>query len=297
MQSKTLIREEKNKVDTTNTAKIFSILEVIPQSNIVVFSPHFDDFLFMLGGYSAELKKCGQLGTKKFHINILFSRSNYLARSGKDNCDNSLERVKLATGKRLLEDQECIDEILGRFTYRYELAGEDECFTRGKSFADSEMEFPHGMYEDFDETDKQIFERMKQRISLWADSRDTALVFPIAFKEHIDHFIVREAAVEIAKEKGTGANAAFYFHEDKPYGGIATSVERERIDNFILGHKLESRTYRYDPEYMIDLAFKHYVSQVEDVYKTGIRNRGIFLQESANADGPCDRVYLYNAFN
>jgi len=38
------------------------------------------------------------------------------------------------------------------------------------------------------------------------------------------------------------------------------------------------------------------LSQVEDVYKTGIRNRGIFLQESANADGPCDRVYLYNAF-
>src|SRR6476646_2877503 len=121
MQSKTLIREEKNKVDTTNTAKIFSIPEVIPESNIVVFSPHFDDFLFMLGGYSAELKKCGQLGTKKIHIDILFSRINYLARSGKDNCDNSLDRVKLATGKRLLEDQECTDEILGRFTYRYEL--------------------------------------------------------------------------------------------------------------------------------------------------------------------------------
>ena len=121
MQSKTLIQEEKNKEVITNTSKIFPIPEVIPQSNIVVFSPHFDDFLFMLGGYSAELKKCGQLGTKKIHINILFSRSNYLARSGKDNCDSSLERVKLATGKRLLEDQECIDEILGRFAYRYGL--------------------------------------------------------------------------------------------------------------------------------------------------------------------------------
>jgi len=275
--------------------KIFSISEVIPQSNIVVFSPHYDDFLFMLGGYASELKKSGQLNTKKIHINILFSKSNYLARSGSANFNNSLDRIKLATGKRLLEDQECIDEILGRFNYRYELAGENECFARGKTFADSEMEFPHGMYEDFDETDEDIFKRMKQRISLWTGFRDTALIFPIAFKEHIDHFLVREAAIEVAKQIGARAKATFYFQEDKPYGGIATAPERERIDNFIREHKLEYRTYRYDPDFMIDLAFKHYVSQVEEIYKTGIRNRGLFLQESTNADGPCDRIYLYNS--
>src|SRR6266446_1816863 len=135
----------------------------------------------MLGGYTSELKKDGHLNSKKIHINILFSRSNYLARSGKDNYNNSLDRIKLATGKRLLEDQECIDEILGRFNYRYEIAGEEECFARGKSPADSEMEFPHGMFDDFDETDEQIFKRMKQRISWWANCKDTALIFPVAF--------------------------------------------------------------------------------------------------------------------
>lgn len=274
--------------------KIFSISDVIPQSNIVVFSPHFDDFLFMLGGYASELKKSGHLNTKNIHINIIFSKSNYLAGSGAGNFDKSLDRIKLATGKRLLEDQECIDEILGKFNYRYEIAGENECLTRGKKLADSEMEFPHGMYEDFDEMDKQIFERMKERIRLWSHCNDTALIFPIAFKEHIDHFLIREAAIEVAKETGTKANAAFYFQEDKPYSGIATSVERERIDNFIHEHKLECRTYKYNPEHMIDLAFKHYVSQVEEIYKTGIRNRGRFLQESINANGPCDRIYLYN---
>jgi len=271
---------------------IFSIEDVIPESNIVVFSPHFDDFLFMLGGYVSELKKAGHLDTKKIHINILFSKSNYLARSGKENFNTSLDRIKLATGKRLLEDQECIDELLGRFNYRYEIAGENECFTRGKAFADSDMEFPHGMYEDFDETDKQIFERMKERITLWAHCRDTALIFPVAFKEHIDHFIVREAAITVAENTAPG-QAAFYFQEDKPYGGIATGIERDRIDNFINDHQLESRTYRYDPECMIALAFKHYISQVEEVYKTGIRNRALFLQDFVHADGPCDRIYLY----
>lgn len=273
--------------------KVTPIKDVIPQSNIVVFSPHFDDFLFMLGGYVSELKKSGLLRTKKFHIHLVFSRSNYLQGTGNANFDDSLDRIKFATGKRLLEDQECINELLGKFNYVYELAGEGECFTRGKTLADSEMEFPHGMYEDFNEMDWQIFERMKERISLWSGFKDTALIFPLAFKEHVDHFIVREAAKEVAKEKSTDANAAFYFQEDKPYGGIATMTELERTENFINEHKLESRIYKYDPESMIDLAFKHYISQVDEVYKTGIRKRGQFLKELLHADGPCDRICLW----
>ncbi len=274
--------------------KVIPVRDVIPQSNILVFSPHFDDFLFMLGGYVSELRESGLISTKKFHISVIFSRSNYLAGTGDANFDDSLDRIKLATGKRLLEDQECINELLGKFNYNYELAGEDECFTRGKSLADSEMEFPHGMYEDFNEMDQQIFERMKERIRLCSSYKNTALIFPLAFKEHIDHFIVREAAIEVAKEKSADANAAFYFQEDKPYGGIATMTELQRTENFINENKLESRAYTYDPERMINLAFKHYISQVEEIYKTGIRNRAQFLKELLHADGACDRICLYN---
>lgn len=271
---------------------ITPVNELIPESNIVVFSPHFDDFLFMLGGYVNELQKSSLLATKNFHILLIFSRSNYLAGTGNNNFDNSLDRIKLATGKRLLEDQECIDALLGKFNYRYELLGENECFTRGKSFADSEMEFPHGMYADFDEQDRQIFQRMKQRIHCWSLLKDTALIFPMAFKEHIDHFIVREAAIEIAKKSGAERNASFYFHEDKPYGGIATAVEHDRIARFIKENKLQPRTYGCDPERVIDYAFKYYISQVEEVYKTGIRERAGFLQKSLHSERPCDRIYL-----
>ena len=268
------------------------VSELIPESNVVVFSPHFDDFLFMLGGYVTEMQKLSLLATKNFHILLIFSRSNYLAGTGNNNFDNSLDRIKLATGKRLLEDKECIDALLGKFNYRYELLGESECFTRGKSFADSEMEFPHGMYADFDEQDQQIFERMKQRIRCWSRLKDTALIFPMAFKEHIDHFIVREAAIEVAKESGAERNATFYFQEDKPYGGIATVVEHERIATFIKQNKLQPRTYACDPERVINCAFKYYISQVEEVYKTGIRERAGFLQKSMHSDRPCDRIYV-----
>lgn len=275
--------------------QIVPIQEVIPQTNIVVFSPHFDDFLFMLGGYMAELKSAGLLHTKTIHINILFSKSNYLAGTGEENFNNSLDRLKLATGKRLLEDQECIDEILGKFNYHYELGREEECFVRGKAFARSEMEFPHGMYEDFDQQDEAIFLRMKERIRRWCRYEDTALVFPIAFKEHIDHFIVREAAIAVAREMGGAASAVFYFQEDKPYGGIATTTERDRTEHFVNEHRLESRVFKCDPETVIDLAFRYYISQVNEVYKTGIRGRGLFLQELLQADEPCDRICIYHA--
>lgn len=272
--------------------QFYPIEDVIPERNIVIFSPHFDDVLFMLGGYINELKNAQLLNTKKFHIVIIFSRSNYLAGTGEGNFDNSLERIKLATGKRLLEDQDCNDELLGRFNYTYELFGENECFTRGKNFADSEMEFPHGTFDDFNSDDIEIFRRMKKRIAEWSIFEDIALVFPIAFKEHIDHFIVREAAIAVANETGVKRKASFYFQEDKPYGGIADSTERSRINNFIKENTLEDRTYTFDPQIVINLAFKHYISQVEEVYRTGINERSRVLKEEMKTEKPCDRIYF-----
>lgn len=272
--------------------RIYPAKDVIPEKNIIIFSPHFDDVLFMLGGYINEMKAANLLSAKKFHIIIIFSRSNYLAGTGNSNFNNSLDRLKLATGKRLLEDQNCNDELFGRFNYTYELLGENECFTRGKSFADSEMEFPHGMFEDFDDADEEIFIRMKRRIAEWSVMEDVALVFPMAFKEHIDHFIVREAAVAVAKEAGEKRKAAFYFQEDKPYGGISDDAELKRIEAFITKNALEVRTYTSDPQKVIDLAFKHYISQVEEVYKTGILERSRVLKEQMKTDKPCDRIYF-----
>lgn len=274
--------------------KIYPIQKVIQESNIIVFSPHYDDFLLMLGGYVSELRSEGLLGTKKFHINLLFSYSNYLAGSGAGNFDTSLERIKAATGKRIIEDLECVNELLGRFNYSYEIFGEDECFVRGKPFAESEMEFPHGMYADFNEKDKEIFTRMKKLIRKWASKEDTALIFPIAIKEHIDHFIVRQAAIEVAKETTGNVNSKFYFQEDKPYGGIATSEELTRIEDFINENKLENRLYSFDPEVIIELAFRHYKSQVEEVYKKGIRDRALYLKNKMNSSLPLDRICLYD---
>ena len=277
--------------------EMFPVEQLIPEANLVMFAPHYDDFLLGPGGYILELKERGLLQTKKVHVLLIFSRSNYQAGSGLANFDSSLERLKLATGRRLLEDLNCLDELLGEHQYRYELLGERECFVRGKSMAESEMEFPHGMYDDFSPEDEQIFTRVKALVRIWAMQEDTALIFPLAIKEHIDHFITREAGVTVAHELRNQAGARFYFQEDKPYSGIATTEEWERVNEFVCSNSLHPRVYRHHPEEVVRLAFKHYISQVEEVYRKGVMERSRQLQDLYHLNYPLDRLFCLSGNN
>lgn len=271
--------------------KMLDIKTVIPENNIIVFSPHYDDFPFLLGGYVFELIENGMLGLKEFtNINV-YSRSNYQFGDDEGNADTSLGRIKYATGKRIIEDFDCLDELLGKHNYVYRALGELESQLRGKVFEYSDMEFPHGMYEDFSDMDKEIFSRIKKYVREYSQLKDTALIFPIGFKEHIDHFIVREAGIVVARDLGRDSNAKFYFAEDKPYGGIAERDELLRIENFIMENKLKMLLFRHHPQKLIDITFKHYTSQVEEVYIQGINNRNETLKKQFGFIYDCDCIY------
>lgn len=274
--------------------EIINIKDVIPEKNIIVFSPHYDDFLFFLGGYVFELIANEMLNSKKFvNINV-YSRSNYQNKDDEGNADTSIDRIKYITGKRIIEDFECLDELLGEHNYVYRALGECESQLRGKVFENSDMEFPHGMYEDFNDMDKEIFFRMKNYVREYAQLSDTALIFPIGFKEHIDHFIVREAGIVVARELSKNKTSKFYFAEDKPYGGIAEQDELLRIENFIVENRLEMRIFKHHPQKMIDIAFKHYISQVEGVHIKGINNRNEVLKQQFGLINDWDCLYAYN---
>lgn len=268
------------------------IAEIIPETNLVMFPPHYDDFLLGIGGYVLEIREKNLLSSKNFHVVQVFSRSNY-QNGSPGNYDTSLDRIKIATGRRIIEELDCLDELFCQGNYRYELLGERECMLRGKVFADSEMEFPHGMYPDFTKEDWEIFSRLKKIVRGWADHADTALIFPLAIKEHIDHFLVREAGISIAEEMGCGAKAAFYFQEDKPYAGLQTPEERERIETFIRSHPFQRRVYRHHPEEVVELAFKHYTSQVDETYRKGVCDRGEELMIQYQSPDCCDQLYRY----
>lgn len=270
---------------------ITAIDQVIPEKNIIFFSPHYDDVLFMSGGYLHQMRNQGLLGEKNICVKLIYSKSNYQARSGDLNYDRSLARVQFATGVRYLEDVECLDELIGAYAYAYETYQEEECLVRGKTLADFKFEFPHGMFPDFWEVDWEIYHRLVEKISNLAQQEDTALIFPMAIKEHLDHFILREAAAKVMLEGKS--KATFYFQEDKPYGGLANEEEWQRTEDFILNHGLESINYEIDSEEIVRLAFKHYVSQVNETSKEGVLKRGKVLQEKYGHNTYLDRICVY----
>jgi hypothetical protein len=267
------------------------IEDIIPEENIIVFSPHYDDFSLDLGGYIIELKERGILQSKKFHILVVFSISNYLTAQGEKNLDLSQDRIKYATGRRVIEDHNCIDELLGEHQYRYELVREREAILRSKEFADSEMEFSQGNYNNFSAEDHQIIMRLRNLVRGWACQDNTALVFPLAIKEHIDHFILREAAIQVKNEMENTTRASFYFMEDRPYAGIMTPEDHLRLEQFISNQHLQPRVFRHHPEKVVDLVFKHYISLADEVYRKGVLDRSQQLQEEYGLDGPCDRIF------
>jgi len=269
------------------------IEDVIPESNIICVSPHYDDFLFFLGGYVLEIKRMGHLGTKRFTNISAFSRSNYQERDAEGNRDRSLERVKYATGIRLIEDLECLNELLGKHNYIYRVIGEEDSLVRGKGLSEGEgeMEMSYGSYETMEKCDWDILGRLETCISELAAMDDTAIVLPLSMKGHIDHFIVREAGVRAYERPNR--KAAFYFAEDKPYAGIMTEEENAISDAFISMHKLTDRAFRGHPEEILKLAYRHYKSQLNPVYDEGIISRTEQLKQIYKMDAPCDRIYTF----
>ncbi len=267
--------------------------DVIPEKNIVCVSPHYDDFLFFLGGWVLEMKQKGLLAEKRITNISTFSRSNYQERDVEGNKDQSLARVQYATGIRFIEDLECLDVLLGQHEYVYRVMGEEESQVRGKAFneGDGEMEMAFGSYETMDENDWMILRRMEKAVRELARQEDTAIILPLSMKGHIDHFIVREAGVLAMKQEDN--KATFYFAEDKPYAGLMNEQESKINDDFIAEYRLTDLAFPHHPEEVLRLAFAHYPSQVDSVYHVGIRARNEQLKKCYGVDGDTDRIFKY----
>jgi len=270
-----------------------NVEDVIPETNIICVSPHYDDFLFFIGGYVLEMKSRGLLESKRFtNINAM-SRTNYQERDTVGNKDQSLKRVQYATGIRLIEDLECLDALLGPHNYRYRIMGENESQVRGKAFneAEDEMEMAFGDYGTMDGADWEILGRMEVCIKELAQRQDTAIVLPLSMKGHIDHFIVREGGVRAMT--GAEPEAAFYFAEDRPYAGLMNAEESRINDDFISEYGLTDRAYNGHPEEILRLAYAHYPSQVDAIFDEGVMARNEQLKKLYNRDVDTDRIYKW----
>jgi hypothetical protein len=273
---------------------MIEIAQVIPETNIVILSPHFDDVPLTFGGYLLGLKKSGLLAKKKITIVNGFTRTVYQARDTQGNRDSSLKRIQFATGIRLLEDLNCLDEMIGRGQYAYELLGERECTTRQKGWKPGEaFEFPWGNRESFEPEEKEIFGRLKEDARRRLVQEDTAILCLMGMKEHVDHVIQREAVVDAAGELGNRCKAVIYFGEEQPYTGLADQQNWETVNGSLESQKLEVLDYAIDLKTKVALVMKNYPSQVEESYEQGMVNRAMALakENGVAGAGGVERMY------
>ena len=118
------------------------------------------------------------------------------------------------------------------------------------------------------------------------------LVFPLAMKGHIDHFIVHYAAEQVMARGGN--KAGFYFAEDKPYAGLLDEREKAIPEAFINKYGLEDKAFAFDPEKILDIAYRHYPSQVNTVYDEGVWARAEQLKTLYGQNVSVDRIFYKN---
>jgi hypothetical protein len=271
---------------------ITKIENVVPEKNIIVLSPHYDDVPLTFGGYLDSINKHRFLQTKKIRIVSVFSFSNFMTRDDDGNKDISKKRIQYVTGIRIMEDIECMDELIGRENYTYEIKGENECLLRQKeAIFDGPIEFLSGNKDSFEEQDWQVYHRLKTYAHVWLTSEDTAVFLPLGMKEHIDHIVLREAVMDARDELGSGMKSILYLGEDQPYTGLADDGDWGKAMAFLKGLSHTSLNYCIDEKRKADLAMKYYVSQAEDSYKEGVLKRAAQLQQKFKVDCGVERMY------
>jgi hypothetical protein len=271
---------------------IHDIKEALPEKNIIILSPHYDDVPLTFGGYIHALYQKSLGKTKDFRVINIFSRSNYQARDDEGNRDFTLKRIQYATGIRLLEDLNCLDELIGKGNYSYEIKAERECGIRQKKWKPGEaFEFPQGNRDNFDDEDWQIFDRIKKYAQEWFMLKDTALLIPVGMKEHIDHIILREAVIESLHDLGHPIKTSLYFGEDQPYTGLADREDWAKVKAFLNQHSTDQIDYFIDENFKANLVWKHYPTQVEESYRKGILNRSLQLKTEHKCHIGVERIY------
>ena len=268
------------------------ISDVVTENNIIILSPHYDDVVLTFGGYLDALVSNQLIHTKNIRIIHVFSRSNYQLRDDEGNRDQSLKRIQYATGIRLLEDLNCLDDLIGHGNYTYEIMAERECMMRQKSWKAGEaFEFPHGIKKDFNTEDWEIYEQIKKQAGKWLISAECAILLPLGIKEHIDHILLREALMDARDELEQNTAATIFFGEDQPYAGHADKTDWDKARTYLNELPAVKINYCINAERKSDLLMKHYPSQVEESYREGILNRADQLKQKYGCDTGVERIY------
>lgn len=255
----------------------FMMKELLSTKKKIVISPHYDDLILSLGGLVSKWSKINC----QIEEWIVFSNSNYLVNDNKGNKDISKERIKVVSSIRLKEELRATKNIKN---IKLKLCHQDEALIRNHNEKEHKRGFPHG----FDEKkDKKVLENLR-KLLLPLFSKDVQIFVPLAIQEHIDHFIIRKAAISILN---SNKKAQVFFYEDLPYVAYTSKGEWKHIKTFIIQHKLLPIIVPIDLNFKLKL-LDYYNSQTDKYYYEGVSKRAKEIQKEQDKKLPCEKIYL-----
>lgn len=249
-------------------------------NNLQILSPHPDDSVLTFGGLLYDLGK--DFTINDVHYNVLANISNYVVTGGSP----SVEEV---TGIRHLEDINAYNKLLmtdDRIKhYTYTAFNEKDSPLINSSDTDFSG-FNDAAVAQFKNAYHQIYNLMatvSQQPGTCAFMVNAALPNPGGYG-HINHFILREAALKAVHDLGSSKlKCDVYLGEDLPYYNNNKTGAHKMIE------ALTTRLHLTPVDYVIDVekkmnAVNQYPSQLTSDYEAAVRARAVEL-------GDKERVY------
>ncbi|MFH1770134.1 MAG: hypothetical protein ABH828_01115 [archaeon] len=294
-------------IETNNLSEILSIDKLVDVFNnfpIIYISPHFDDFALSNGGFAFTFQN--KLAIRTITV---FSQSQYVSPeyelqlknqlSEQGNSDKfSEERIRHVSNiLRINEDNSCLESLDLEPSI---LLGKDEAPIRGYGLGDGKegITFPTAP-QSWLENPKEIIlvNSLKKEFKNYMSEKMNIFI-PLGVQYHIDHVLVRKAAISAANELNTSGelNVNLFFYEDLPYAGLSTNKSSDWNDAKKIIANCTPEDIIIDLEKKLGL-IDFFPSQREDGYFRGIKNRAIEIGKMHMSEKniqSMERIYKLN---
>jgi len=244
----------------------------------IVLSPHYDDFILSLGGFAMQW----QADYCIVEDWIVFSRGNYVFGDTLGNADFSADRSDKISLQRYNEELLAAAELGIESVKKL---GCQEIIFRGRNnyMAPSQKAYPLTV------KDQEAAGIIRAAVAPLLD-QPVDLFIPMAFQGHYDHILLRETVCHMLAKRNKKPTASIFFYEDLPYAAEASWRERLQMQLIMRRWKLRAIIAPIDLESKLNL-LRHYPSQDDPSYASGITVRACFLQKKYHLDAPGERVF------
>ena len=194
--------------------------QIFDQTPKIILSPHYDDFIFSLGGLAWHWSNHSKPPTTNL---VLFSQSGY----ANDQNQFLSASVAAVSQLRLKEEQRALGEL-----------------HNVKLILGHQLDAPLRGYRDvtrprhFKLLSERALHRKLTDLIISVFRLNGQIFIPLAIGSHIDHLLVRDVAMKLIKSAEFNQKKSFYFYEDLPYAGSRELADKKNATEFIKNNHL-----------------------------------------------------------